>query len=78
MLALSEHTDADAGRSASTVRASTGVFIAGSVLLILAGSIGMVETALTLAARWQVPQSAVGFLILAPLTSIRTRSRRSA
>jgi cation:H+ antiporter len=48
----------------------TPVFIAGSVLLVLGGSVGMVETALSLATRWQVPSSAVGFLILAPLTSI--------
>jgi cation:H+ antiporter len=72
MLALSEHTDAAPGppSSPSGIARTTPVFMAGSVILIVAGSIGMVETALSLASSWHVPESAVGFLILGPLTSI--------
>ncbi len=40
------------------------------VTLIVAGSAGMVETALTLAGDWHIPNAVLGFLILAPLTSI--------
>jgi cation:H+ antiporter len=40
------------------------------VALIIAGSAGMVQTALTLSDHWGVSRSAVGVLILAPLTSI--------
>jgi cation:H+ antiporter len=40
------------------------------VALIIAGSAGMVETALTLAGDWGVPTSILGVLILGPLTSI--------
>ena len=40
------------------------------VALIVAGSAGMVETALTLAGDWHIPNAVLGFLILAPLTSI--------
>jgi cation:H+ antiporter len=38
--------------------------------LVVAGAIGMVETAVTLADRWAVPPTIVGVLVLAPLTSI--------
>jgi Ca2+/Na+ antiporter len=38
--------------------------------LIVAGSTGMVETALTLGDHWQVSRPILGVLILAPLTSI--------
>jgi cation:H+ antiporter len=41
-----------------------------AVALIVAGSIGMVQTALTLADAWHVPRTLVGVLVLAPLTSI--------
>jgi cation:H+ antiporter len=40
------------------------------VALIVAGSAGMVETALTLGGDWHVSNAVLGFLILAPLTSI--------
>lgn len=40
------------------------------VVLIIAGSAGMVQTALVLSDHWDVSRSAVGVLILAPLTSI--------
>jgi cation:H+ antiporter len=72
ILALSEHTDEAAGtpQAPAGITRTTPLFIAGSVVLIVAGSIGMVETALSLASSWQIPQSDVGFLILGPLTSI--------
>jgi cation:H+ antiporter len=38
--------------------------------LIVAGSAGMVQTALTLADHWNIPHEILGVLILAPLTSI--------
>jgi cation:H+ antiporter len=40
------------------------------VTLIIAGSAGMVESALTLGDRWHVSRAALGVLVLAPLTSI--------
>jgi cation:H+ antiporter len=40
------------------------------VTLIVAGSAGMVETALTLGGDWHIPNSVLGVLILGPLTSI--------
>lgn len=44
--------------------------IALDVTLIVAGSIGMVETALTLSGHWQIARPILGVLILAPLTSL--------
>ncbi len=44
--------------------------IALDVTLIVAGSIGMVETALTLSSHWQIARPVLGVLILAPLTSL--------
>jgi len=38
--------------------------------LIIAGSVGMVQTALTLAGHWHVSHAVLGVLILGPLTSI--------
>jgi cation:H+ antiporter len=40
------------------------------VAVIVAGSAGMVETALNLAGHWHISATILGFLILAPLTSI--------
>ncbi len=40
------------------------------VVLILAGSIGMVQAALALSDRWGIPRALLGVVILAPLTSI--------
>ncbi|MBV8218029.1 MAG: hypothetical protein JO325_06175 [Solirubrobacterales bacterium] len=40
------------------------------VLLIVAGSAGMVEAALSLGGDWHIPNAVLGVLILAPLTSL--------
>jgi cation:H+ antiporter len=40
------------------------------VVLIVAGSAGMVQAALTLGGDWHIPNSVLGVLILAPLTSL--------
>jgi cation:H+ antiporter len=40
------------------------------VALIIAGSLGMVQTALTLGERWGISRALLGALILAPLTSV--------
>lgn len=40
------------------------------VALIIAGSVGMVQTALTLGERWGISRALLGALILAPLTSV--------
>jgi cation:H+ antiporter len=40
------------------------------VLLIVAGSVGMVQTALSLGDRWHISHAILGVLILAPLTSL--------
>ena len=40
------------------------------VVLIVGGSVGMVETALTLAGHWHISSAILGVLILGPLTSI--------
>lgn len=39
------------------------------VILIIAGSAGMVQGALTLGDRWHIPKAVLGVLVLAPLTS---------
>ena len=44
--------------------------MAPAVALVVLGSTGMVETAITLSDRWSVPRSLTGVLVLAPLTSI--------
>jgi cation:H+ antiporter len=41
-----------------------------AVALVVLGSTGMVETAVSLADRWNLPRTIVGVLVLAPLTSI--------
>ena len=41
-----------------------------AVALVVLGSWGMVETAITLSDDWGLPRSLVGLLVLAPLTSI--------
>jgi cation:H+ antiporter len=40
------------------------------VALIVAGSVGMVEAALTLGGDWHIPSAVLGVLVLGPLTSI--------
>lgn len=47
-----------------------GGVIAGSLVLIVAGSIGMVHSALRIVDFWPVPRSLVGVLILAGLTGL--------
>jgi cation:H+ antiporter len=44
--------------------------IVAAVALVVLGSTGMVETALTLADRWAIPRTLAAVLVLAPLTSI--------
>jgi cation:H+ antiporter len=44
--------------------------VALDVALIIAGSAGMVQTALTLGDHWHISHAALGVLVLAPLTSI--------
>jgi cation:H+ antiporter len=44
--------------------------IAVDVALIVAGSVGMVETALTLGGDWHISSAVLGVLILGPLTSL--------
>jgi cation:H+ antiporter len=40
------------------------------VVLIVGGSVGMVQAALTLGGDWHIPNTVLGVLILAPLTSL--------
>jgi cation:H+ antiporter len=40
------------------------------IALIIAGSVGMVQAALTLGGRWHLSQAIIGVLVLAPLTSL--------
>jgi cation:H+ antiporter len=46
------------------------VLIVVDLTVIVAGSAGMVETAITLGSDWHIPNGVLGVLILAPLTSI--------
>jgi cation:H+ antiporter len=48
----------------------TVVVLLAALLVIVAGSAGMVRTAITLGDRWSVPEALVGVLVLAVLTSI--------
>jgi cation:H+ antiporter len=61
---------APAGPTLGTRLWTTVAWIAASVALIVLGSVGMVETAVSLARSGHVSQAAVGLLILGPLTSI--------
>jgi cation:H+ antiporter len=47
-----------------------GLTLLPALAIIIAGSFGMVETALSLAHRWSVPDVIVGILVLAILTSL--------
>ncbi|HWB22261.1 MAG TPA: hypothetical protein VG652_05195 [Gaiellaceae bacterium] len=49
---------------------STVAWIPVAVVLIVAGSFGLVKAALALAEQWHASQVAIGVLVLAPLTSI--------
>jgi cation:H+ antiporter len=46
------------------------VLIGVDVVLIVAGSVGMVQAALALAGHWHIGRAVLGVLILAPLTSV--------
>jgi len=47
-----------------------GLVIAVTVALIIAGATGMVESAITIADRWQLSPGILGLLVLGPLTSL--------
>lgn len=47
-----------------------GVLIGATVALIIAGATGMVESALSIAGRWQLAPGVLGLLVLGPLTSL--------
>ncbi len=68
-----EQRPRSAGRAAPSAHEPTrhllGLIVL-DVVLIVAGSAGMVQSALTLAQRWGVAQAVLGTLILAPLTSV--------
>ena len=72
--ALHEHPDSGpAGPEVTSSESPTHHLLALIVLdlaLILAGSAGMVQTALTLASDWHIPNAVLGVLILGPLTSL--------
>jgi cation:H+ antiporter len=69
--ALHEHSGPEQPADASTSPTHhLLVLIVLDVALIIAGSAGMVETALTLGKDWHIPNSVLGVLILAPLTSL--------
>jgi cation:H+ antiporter len=46
------------------------LLMAGDVVLIVAGSVGMVQAALSLGSRWGIASALVGVLVLGPLTSL--------
>jgi len=72
--ALHEHTGPGATDSAPTSTESPTHHLLGlivvDVALIVAGSFGMVQTALTLAGDWHISSTVLGVLILGPLTSL--------
>jgi cation:H+ antiporter len=68
-LAEREHPPTRVGSELEEARSHALPMLA-AVALIVAGSVGMVQTALTLADAWHVPRTLVGVLVLAPLTSI--------
>jgi cation:H+ antiporter len=69
--ALHEHaaTDRPPDTSTDPTHHLLGL-IAVDVVLIVGGSAGMVQSALSLAGDWHIPNVVLGFLILGPLTSI--------
>jgi cation:H+ antiporter len=72
-LARALHEHAAAEREPDTSTDPTHHLLGLIVLdlaLIVAGSIGMVEAALSLAGEWHIPDAVLGVLILGPLTSI--------
>lgn len=68
--ALHEHsTDQPADTSTNPTHHLLALIVL-DVILIVAGSVGMVQAALTLGGDWHIPSSVLGVLILAPLTSL--------
>ncbi|MFZ0380935.1 MAG: hypothetical protein WCD11_13380 [Solirubrobacteraceae bacterium] len=69
--ALHEHPGPDRGAdtSANPTHHLLGLIVV-DVALIIAGSAGMVEAALSLGADWHIANTVLGVLILAPLTSL--------
>lgn len=68
--ALGEREHAPLPRAKEERIWSEALLIVPTVALIVAGSTGMVEAALSLAGHWHASPIAVGVLVLAPLTSI--------
>ncbi|HEY4826582.1 MAG TPA: hypothetical protein VIH85_07430 [Solirubrobacteraceae bacterium] len=71
--ALHEHPgparDPDLDSGESPTHHLLGLIVV-DLALIVAGSAGMVETALTLAGDWHIPNTVLGVLVLGPLTSL--------
>lgn len=69
--ALHEHaaTDRPPDTSSDPTHHLLGLIVV-DLVLIVAGSAGMVESALSLAGDWHISNAVLGFLILGPLTSI--------
>jgi cation:H+ antiporter len=69
--ALSEHPGPDrpGGRQPDPTHHLLGLIVL-DVALIIAGSVGMVQAALTLGHRWHISSAVLGMLVLGPLTSI--------
>ena len=69
--ALHEHaaTDRPPDTSTNPTHHLLGLIVV-DLILIVAGSAGMVQAALSLGSDWHIPNAVLGFLILAPLTSI--------
>src|SRR6185436_812409 len=64
-----EHSGASAAESTRATHHLLGLIVV-DVALIVGGSFGMVEAALSLGHRWGVSEALLGVLILGPLTSI--------
>lgn len=72
-LARALHEQPGPGRPSDSGESPTHhllIMIVVDVVLIVGGSVGMVETALTLAGDWHIPSAVLGALILGPLTSL--------
>jgi cation:H+ antiporter len=70
LAALSEHGQAPVRDEAEPVRAHHALWIVADVALIVAGSFGMVQAAVSLGGHWGVSSALIGVLVLGPLTSI--------
>src|SRR5436305_691535 len=63
------HASAPAETSADPTHHLVGLMVADLVLIVV-GSFGMVEAAVTLGDHWHISQAVLGMLVLAPLTSL--------